>query len=163
MTNHAGDFTAATIVPALASAIKQAQREASAELHVLADYHARAEGQSPPPLTSAEQRAARELGVVMVEQGFNSAVLFLMVNAAAALVGPAGGMLAQVGITWNTVVTPEQTQRINPARVIGLRPDWVRRLPRGGQVRFASLCGQFARSCGYGCRASASPTLAPVR
>lgn len=151
-------FTAATTIPAIASAIKQAQREAADELHILAAYYhrtaAQPSGANSRQLTTREAQAARTLGTVMVEQGFNATVLFLAVNGAAAVAGPIGGMIAQVGITWNTIVTPQQTQRYNPARMItdrlNWRPEWVSRLPRGGMEALATHLGRFASSCGYG-------------
>jgi hypothetical protein len=151
-------FSAATLIPALASALKQSQREAAGSLHILAEYHQRQRPYSRRPswLTKAERQAACEVGTVLVEQGFNCAVLFLAVNGAALLAGPVGGMLVQVAITWNTIVTPEQVQKVNPARVIAdqfdWRPDWVAGLPEDRIETFALMCGQWASRCGYGAR-----------
>lgn len=149
-------FSAATVVPALASALKQSQREAASHLHLLADYHRRQKPYSRSPLwlTREERLATCEVGTILVEQGFNCAALFLAVNGAALLAGPTGGMLVQVAITWNTIVTPEQVQKVNPARLVSdhlnWRLDWVSRLPVDQIERFALFCGGWANRCGYG-------------
>lgn len=154
-------FSAATAIPALASTIKQVQREAAESLHVLASYAAcerRAEqlriaGMS---LGEVERNAARHVGRVLVEQAINGSVFLLAVKVALVL-GVWGGAAAQVAITANTIVNPHQTQRFNPARgllsAIDLQGDWVNLLSAAAQRRFAYQIGLLALSCGYGAEA----------
>lgn len=153
-------FGAAIIIPAIASTLKQAQREAAADLHQLSDYYLRASGQSishgPIPMTPAEQMAARRLGSVLVEQGINGSTFFLIVKLSVVTFGACGGMLAQVGITGNTMVTASQVQKFNPAQLlfekIGRQPDWVSLLPPELAARFAFGAGKLANLSGYGAR-----------
>lgn len=151
-------FGAAIIIPAIASTLKQAQREAAADLHQLSDYYQRASGYptdlGPMPLTSSEQMAACRLGSVLVEQGINGSTFFLIVKLSVVTFGACGGMLAQVGITGNTMVTASQVQKFNPAQLlfekIGRQPDWVSLLPPELAARFAFGAGKLARFSGYG-------------
>lgn len=148
-------FGAALVIPAAVSTLKQAQREAAAELHVLADYHraGRAAGALPAP-SPAELRAAQEVGRVISREMVNGAAFFLAVKAVVALGGPAAGMLAQLGITLNSMLSPQQTQQVNPARalfeLIERQPDWVGRLPEVQRRQFMDYVGRFAVGCGYG-------------
>lgn len=152
-------FTAATVIPAIASTLKQAQREAAEPLHTIASYAMRARaseqaGRPLPPLRPAEREAAHRVGQVMLEQAINGTTFFLAVKAAL-IFGVWGGALAQVAITANTVITPHQTQSFNPARrILGLIEacgDWVGLLGEDGLLRgFACRIGLLALACGYG-------------
>ncbi len=156
--NLASGFSTATIIPAIASTFKQAQREAAADLHVLADYHRRSSGRptrhGPLPLSTAEGRAAEHLGIVLVEQGVNGTAFFVAVLMGVLTAGPIGGMLAQLAITGNTAITPHQTQKFNPAQLlfdrIGRRPDWISAVPEQIVISFALASGRLAAACGYG-------------
>jgi len=148
-------FGSALVIPAAVSTLKQAQREAAAELHILADYHRSviAVGKLLAP-TSQERAAAQEVGRVVSRELLNGAAFFLAVKAVVALGGPAAGMLAQLGITLNSMLSPQQTQQLNPARAlldrIGRQPDWLRQLPEAQQRQFMDHVGRFAVGCGYG-------------
>ncbi|SNT09388.1 MULTISPECIES: hypothetical protein [unclassified Azospirillum] len=148
-------FNAALVIPATASTLKQAQREAARELHVLADYHRAARtARCLPALSRPERQAVHRVAEIIAEQGINGTVWLLAVKTSASLGGMDGGMLAQVGVTLNTMVTPGQTQAFNPARClfreVGMDPDWLSALPDAVVLRFADMVGRFAASCGYG-------------
>lgn len=158
-------FTLATVIPAVASTLKQAQREAAGALHCLARYHARvkAVGGTKLPPDAATRMAARRFGQVLVEQTINGSTFFLAVKLALMGFGAAGGVTAQVAITGNTIITPHQTQRFNPARILfdalGSEPDWVNCLSEEALAIFAYQSGAFAALCGYG---EGSPEEAPT-
>jgi len=157
-TALAQGFGVALVIPAIASTIKQAQREAAPDLHILADYYRRGRDRAPElgavPLSRSEAAAAERFGIVLVEQGINGTTFFLMVKVAAVTGGPLLGMIAQVGITANTVITPQQIQKFNPAQLlfdrIGKRPEWVSYMPIELVQHFAMASGRFANACGYG-------------
>jgi len=149
-------FALATVVPAMASTLKQALREAADALHCLARHHQRvvAAGGVNVPVDAETRRAARRFGKVMVEQAINGTALFMAVKLSLLTFGAVGGIAAQLAITGNTIVTPRQTQHINPARTmfesLGCEPDWVDGLSDGMLAGFAYQSGAFASFCGYG-------------
>jgi hypothetical protein len=149
-------FTLATVIPAVASTLKQAQREAAEALHCLAQYHARvsASGGAKIPIDAATRHAANRFGEVLVEQAINGSTFFMAVKLALMGFGAAGGVAAQLAITGNTIVTPQQTQKFNPARMVfealGSEPHWVKRLSEEALSNFAYHSGAFAAFCGYG-------------
>jgi hypothetical protein len=157
-TALAQGFGTAIIIPAIASTLKQAQREAAADLHILSDYYHRSSDRSdklgPASLTRTEKIAACRLGSVLVEQGINGTTFFLIVKLSVMTFGAFGGMLAQVGITGNTMITASQVQKFNPAQLlfekIGRQPDWVAALPTELAARFAFGAGKIALMSGYG-------------
>jgi hypothetical protein len=147
-------FSAALMIPAAASTLKQAQREAAGELHVLADYYRRAQrGGASCVLDGKTRQAACRFGRIIVEQSINGTAFFLAVKLSVMTAGTFGGMLAQLGITGNTIITPHQTQKFNPAKslfaFVGSEPDWVAGLPEPLLQRFAHASGRFADWCGY--------------
>lgn len=149
------DFTAAMMIPAAASALKQVQREAESELHILADY-ARSNSQfsGSRDLNPAEEEAISSFGRIIVEQGLTNSGFFLAVKAVVGLYGVNAGMLAQVLITLNTMLNPKQHQNFNPARkffeLIGSRPNWVDLLSPSQKQTFAHMTGEYALKIGYG-------------
>ncbi len=148
-------FSAALMIPAAASTLKQAQREAADQLHLLADhYRAVCAGRAPADPGPAVREAIRRFGQVLVEQGINGTAFFLVVKLAVLAGGAYGGMLAQVCITGNTIITPHQTQKFNPAQTlfsaIGSGPDWVPLLPQPLLRALIHGSGAFADWCGYG-------------
>ena len=98
-------FTLATVIPAVASTLKQAQREAAEALHCLARYHARvkAVGGTKLPPDAATRMAARRFGQVLVEQTINGSTFFLAVKLALMGFGAAWGV---------TGPSPESAQAI---------------------------------------------------
>jgi hypothetical protein len=145
-------FSTAIILPALASTLRQAQREASPALHVLAAYARDWPASQPFPLLSAEEdAAAARVAAVLTEQGISGPAFFLVVRLLIAAFGPVGGMLGQIAITANTMVNPENHQSFNPGRSVVRRTgNWYFSLPQPTRRRFAAFIGRIARSCGYG-------------
>lgn len=124
-------------------------------MHLLVDhYRAVRVGRAPADPGPAVRQAARRFGQVLVEQGINGTAFFLVVKLAVLAGGAYGGMLAQLGITGNTIITPHQTQKFNPAQIIfsaiGTGPDWVPLLPEPLLQAFIHGSGAFADWCGYG-------------
>lgn len=160
-------FGAATVIPAAASTLRQALREGAPHLHVLADYYQRARGK--PEVRRRFSRhelrvgeAAVASGRVLVEQGINGTTFFLAVKLALVTFGTWGGIIAQLAITANVMLTPGQTQMFNPARSFSAAD-------RSGQSTsapmhsrdleiFAFGLGAFAAFCGYGDMTQAPPT-----
>jgi hypothetical protein len=145
-------FSTAIILPALASTLRQAQREASPALHVLAAYARDLPAKHRFPLLSAEEdAAAARVAAVLTEQGISGPAFFLVVRLLVAAFGPAGGMLGQIAITANTMANPENHQSFNPGRsVVRRMGNWYFSLPQPTRRRFAAFIGRIARSCGYG-------------
>jgi hypothetical protein len=156
----ANGFSAALIVPAATSTLRQTQREAADELHVLARYYQthKRQGGTLETLSARvddqTREAARSFGRILVEQGVNGTTYFLGVKLAIMSAGGIGGMCAQVGITGNTMITPLQTQRWNPAKVLfnamGVDPDWVAHVSDSTLAQFSYVSGLCADFCGYG-------------
>jgi hypothetical protein len=155
-SNLARGFSAALWIPAIASSIKQTQREAERELHILAQYFQRARDEEDRGrhLDFNTRQAAHRFAQAILEQTINGTTFFVAVQLGVLLAGPLGGMLAQLAITGNTIVTPQQTQRINPAKMlfgsVDYRPDALAHMPESFVQRFAYYSGQFADWCGYG-------------
>jgi hypothetical protein len=150
-----GAFTTAVIVPAVASTIKQAQREAGPELHILADYYqTHQQRHGVVPLDAVQEAATVRLGRILVEQGVTGTLFFLAVKTAVALGGVEAGMLAQVFITGNTMVNPTQALQVNPGRrlceLLDTHPDWVHMLSPLRRQALAALIGALATKAGYG-------------
>jgi len=159
-------FGAATVIPAAASTLRQALREGAPHLHVLADYYRRACRRPEVRMRLLRNDrhvndAAISAGKVLVEQGINGTTFFLAVKLALVTFGTWGGILAQLAITANVMLTPGQTQIINPARSV-LGADPLRQSPasllRARELEmFAFGLGAFAALCGYGDAGQAPP------
>lgn len=116
---RAAGFSAALVLPALTSTLRQAQREASPALHVLAGYAAAPNRpEAPPPLSAEQDSAAACVAAILTEQAINGPLFFFAVRALVLAFGPIGGMLGQVAITANTMANPENHQTLNPGRVV---------------------------------------------
>jgi hypothetical protein len=158
--SFANGFSSALVIPAVASTLRQAQREAADDLHTLARFyqsHRQRGGTSealPLRLDERTQVAARSFGKVLAEQVINGTTYFLGVKLAIMTAGAFGGLAAQLAITGNTMITPLQTQRLNPARrlfdAVGMDPDWAVHMSDATLVRFAYSAGMCADFCAYG-------------
>lgn len=161
-SSSAGGFSAALVVPALVSTLKQAQREAEAELHVLAAYYAdRDRCGGKRELTTRELDALIRIGELLTEQGISGAAFFLAAQAGILFGGVGGGMAAQVLITANGMTNPKQAQAFSPGREILSRVGgarWVERLSSTDQKTMATHLGHFALRAGYGTRVEQRPT-----
>jgi hypothetical protein len=148
-------FSLALVTPAIFSTVKQWEREAAPEMHALANmYDARQGASQAALLTAVEADVLRRFGIVFLQQMGNGAFFLAAARTAVSLGGVTGGVLAQVGITMNTMFHPQQTQRFNPSRLlaqlIGPGGDWTQRLSATQKRDLACLLGRGAAKLGYG-------------